>query len=173
MLRKRKQVRRRRRVPIAQRIREIGPRLHTAFRRARVALWRFKRSPEQQDRAAMFATFAFISLFAIGSVDAIITGGADFAPGSAYAAEYRPARITPLEAPAIEPAVVEEAAAETTKTVGEIDYSVTNEILLGGPEEELAAVAQAPVVIEGFAFDTEKLQAMEPSAGAPDAEPLL
>jgi len=173
MLRKRKQIRRRRRVSFTQRVREIGPRLHTAFRKARVALWRFKRSPEQQDRAAMVATFAFISLFAIGSVDAIITGGADFAPGSAYAAEYTPARVTPVAAPVVELAAVDEAATDTTKTVGEIDYSVTNEILLGGPEEALLAVVEEPIEVEGFAFDTEKLQAIEPVAGTPDAEPLL
>lgn len=173
MLRKRKQPRRRRRVSFKQRVSEIGPRLHTTFRHARVALWRFKRNPEQQDRAAMVATFAFISLFAIGSVDAIITGGADFAPGSAYAAEYTPTRVAPAATPVVEVAAVEEPAADTTKTAGAIDYSVTNEILLGGPEEDLLAVVQEPVAAEGFAFDTEKLKAQEPVAGTPEAEPLL
>lgn len=154
MLRKRKQSRHRRpRVSFKQRISEIGPRLHTAFRKARVALWQFKRSPEQQDRAAMVATFAFISLFAIGSVDAIITGGADFAPGSAYAAEYRPARVatvTPLAA-----SVAAEDAAPTAdlKSVGEVDYSFTNEELLGGPEPVLAVAEESP---ESFSFESLK-----------------
>jgi hypothetical protein len=172
MLRKRKQTRRRRRVSFKQRVREIGPRLLTAFRKARIALWRFKRSPEQQDRAAMVATFAFIGVFAIGSVDAIVTGGADFAPGSAYAAEFTPTRIIPAATPAIEPVAVEEAAlTETAKGAGEMDYRFTLEILLGGPEEELAA-AEEPAA-EGFAFDAEKREALEPIAGTPVALPLL
>lgn len=109
-----------------------------AFRRARVGLWRFKRNPEQQDRAAMLATFAFIGVFAVGSVDAIITGGADFAPGSAYAAEYTPAHVS-TTAPAAVAAAEEpkpEDAAKTAATAN-IDYSFTTETLLGGPELEL------------------------------------
>ena len=118
--------------------REIGPRLHMAFRHARVGLWRFKRSPAQQDRAAMVATFAFIGLFAVGSVDAIITGGADFAPGSAYAAEYTPARVAgPASVTAAE-APKEDDTAKTAVTAN-IDYSFTTETLLGGPELELGA----------------------------------
>ncbi len=161
MLRKRKQSRRRPRVSFKQRVSEIGPRLHTAFRKARVALWQFKRSPEQQDRAAMVATFAFISLFAIGSVDAIVTGGADFAPGSAYASEYRPARIAPVT-PTVEAAVLEETAStDEMKSAGEIDYSFTTEELLGGPEPVFAVVEEPAV--EGFSFEGLKASA-EPVA---------
>jgi len=133
--------------------REIGLRLHMAFRRTRAALWRFKRSPAQQDRAAMVATFAFIGLFAVGSVDAIITGGADFAPGSAYAAEYHPQRVVqPEAAPA---PVVEVASTEAaSKAVAELDYSFTTETLLGGPELELGVTPLfEDILAEGEKFD--------------------
>ncbi len=143
MTRKRKQARRRR-VSMAQMAREIGPRLHTAFRHGRVALWRFKRNPVLQDRVAMVATFAFIGLFAVGSVDAIIMGRADFAPGSAYAAEYRPERLETLTPPVAAPA--QEAAPENVLkvAVSDIDYSFTAEVLLGGPPEvELASLTVA------------------------------
>lgn len=145
MLQKRKQ--RRRRISFQQSMREIGPGLRTAFRRARVALWRFKRSPEQRDRAAMYGTFAFIALFAVGSVDAIITGGADFAPGSAYASEYTPTRVTMLVQPPTEIPEVASAPSEATKSAGDLDYSFTTETLLGGPEAEFVAV-EAPAVAE-------------------------
>lgn len=173
MLRKRKQSRRRRRVSFKERVREIGPRLHMAFRKARVALWRFKRNPDQQDRAAMVATFAFIGLFAIGSVDAIITGGADFAPGSAYAAEYRPARVTPTAAPATATLAVEEdvASAETLKSAGEIDYSFTTEELLGGPEP-VQAVVEEPTVAE-FTFEGLKAGHSDPAAAAATDDTIL
>ncbi|ANP47415.1 hypothetical protein [Candidatus Viadribacter manganicus] len=155
MLQKRKQARRRR-VSFAQMAREIGPRLHTAFRRGRVALWRFKRSPEQQDRAAMVATFAFIGLFAIGSVDAIIMGRADFAPGSAYAAEYQPERmLTPAPARVVAP--VDEAAVEEAvkSAASDIDYSFTTEVLLGGPPE----LEQATLpLVEEIATEGDKLE---------------
>ncbi|MBX3430126.1 MAG: hypothetical protein KF779_11160 [Hyphomonadaceae bacterium] len=147
MVRTQKQGRRRQRISFQQRVREIGPRLRTAFRRARVALWRFKRSPKQQDRAAMYATFAFITLFAIGSVDAVVTGGADFAPHSAYAAEYTPARVATVSRPVEEPeTVVEEVApSESMKAAAEVDYSFTTEELLGGPLVE-RAVVEAPAI---------------------------
>ena len=173
MLRKRKQIRRRRCVSFTQRLREIGPRLHTAFRKARVALWRFKRSPEQQDRAAMVATFAFIGLFAIGSVDAIITGGADFAPGSAYAAEFRPTRVMPTAQPAAETLTVEEdvASADALKSAGEVDYSFTTEELLGGPEPVLAVVEE-PAVAE-FTFEGLKSGSTEPLASVEMEDTVL
>ncbi|MEZ5959497.1 MAG: hypothetical protein R3C30_03595 [Hyphomonadaceae bacterium] len=156
MLRKRKQIWRRRRVSFAQMAREIGPRLHMAFRRTRAGLWRFKRSPAQQDRAAMVATFAFIGLFAVGSVDAIVTGGADFAPGSAYAAEYHPQpMIAPVQAPTpvIEIADTEDAEAKSS-AVEEMDYSFTTETLLGGPELELVAMPLFEnMLTEGAKFD--------------------
>ncbi|MEZ5956450.1 MAG: hypothetical protein R3C27_04475 [Hyphomonadaceae bacterium] len=160
MLQKPKQCRRRR-VSFAQMAREIGPRLHTAYRKARVGLWRFKRSPKQQDRAAMVATFAFIGLFAVGSVDAIITGRADFAPGSAYAAEYTAARVAP-RAPAVVAAVEEPKAEDATKTVSDanIDYSYTTETLLGGPELELLSTP----LFEDALAESEKAEQLEPLA---------
>ena len=173
MLRKRKQSRRRRRVSFKERVREIGPRLLTAFRKARVALWRFKRSPDQQDRAAMVATFAFIGLFAIGSIDAVITGGADFAPGQAYAAEFTPTRVTPVAQPAAETLAVEEevASADALKSAGEVDYSFTNEELLGAPEAELVA-AQEPAIVE-FTFEGLKSGSSEPLADVQVDETVL
>jgi len=168
MLRKRKQIRRRRRISFAQVAREIGPRLHMAFRHARVGLWRFKRSPEQQDRAAMLATFAFIGLFAVGSVDAIITGGADFAPGSAYAAEYTPARVAE-PVPAAVATVEEPKEEDTAKTAAtaSIDYSFTTETLLGGPELDLVATP----LFEDMLAAGDKVEQPEPLA-AIDAEDL-
>lgn len=136
--------------------REIGPRLHTAFRHGRVALWRFKRNPQQQDRVAMVATFAFIGLFAVGSVDAIVMGRADFAPGSAYAAEYRPERMVTLTPVVTAP--VEETLAEAALKSAEsdIDYSFTAEVLLGGPIElDLASLPLAEEVLA----EGEKLEA--------------
>jgi len=148
--------------------REIGPRLHMAFRRARVGLWRFKRSPAQQDRAAMVATFAFIGLFAVGSVDAIITGGADFAPGSAYAAEYTPARVA-SPAPATVAAAEEPKEDNTAKTAvtANIDYSFTTETLLGGPELDMLATP----LFEDVMAEGEKVEQPAPLA-AIDAEAL-
>lgn len=115
-------------------MRDMGPRLRTAYRHTRVALWRFKRSPAQRDGAAAIATFAFIGLFALGSVDAVITGGADFGPSAAYANEYRSAAIVAVQAaPAV--SVVEDLQPVTkTLPTETIDYSVTAEVLLGGPE---------------------------------------
>lgn len=113
---------------------EIGPRARMAFRHARVGLWRFKRSPEQQDRAAKYATFAFIAAFAVGSVDAIITGGADFAPGSAYAAEYRPTQFSQTVVTTPAAAAVEEPPTEAIVKTVAVDYSFTTEVLLGGPD---------------------------------------
>lgn len=124
----------------------------------------------------MVATFAFIGLFAVGSVDAIITGGADFAPRSAYAAEYTPTRITPaVVAPVVEAPVVEEAAVETAlKAAGEIDYSFTTEVLLGGPEEVEMAVAESDdMPAGGFTLEGMKSDASEPSAGVKAEEPVL
>ncbi len=152
-------------------VREIGPNAVRAFRYARVSLWRFKRSPEQQDRAAKYATFAFIGFFAIGSVDAIVTGGADFAPHSAYAAEYRPASIT-TPAPASVLAAAELPTPEDALKAVEVDYSLTTETLLGGPEAELAQVepAETPTLaaVEGGKFEISK-----PNAGAALDEPTL
>jgi hypothetical protein len=139
-----------------------------AFRRARIGLWRFKRSPVQQDRAAMVATFAFIGLFAVGSVDAIITGGADFAPGSAYAAEYTPARVAEL-APVTVAGTEEPKEDDTSKTAvtANIDYSFTTETLLGGPELQLGATP----LFEDVLAEGEKVEQPGPLA-AIDAENL-
>jgi hypothetical protein len=153
MLRKRNR-RRRKQVSLAQMLREIGPRAHKAFRHARVGLWRFKRSPEQQDRATMIATFAFIGVFAIGTVDAIITGGADFGVGSAYASEMpRTTRLIRFQSTV--PAQVEVEAtdeAAPTKAVEDenVDYSFTTEELLGGP---LLAISDEALIEEAIGTD--------------------
>lgn len=155
-------------------VREIGPRAHKAFRHARVGLWRFKRSPEQQDRATMVATFAFIGVFAFGSVDAIITGGADFGIASAYASEM-PAdtRITRLQIAASAPVVVEaiEEAAPTKAIEDEnVDYSTTSEELLGGP----LLTINDEALIEELAAGTDKLlEAVEPAAAIVSEDAVL
>ncbi|MGQ0533559.1 MAG: hypothetical protein ACT4OF_12850 [Caulobacteraceae bacterium] len=133
--------------------------MRTAYRYARVWLWRFKRSREQQNRAAAMATFAFIGLFALGSVDAVITGGADIDIGAtAYAGEYPSAQVV-RAAHAAAPTIVADATAdeETPRATAadDIDYSFTTEELLGGPElltvteelkeEVLAAEGDKPV----------------------------
>lgn len=107
----------------------------------------------------MAATFAFIGLFAVGSVDAIITGRADFAPGSAYAAEYQAVHVAA-------PAPVEVAAAEEPKPDNAaksaegapIDYSFTTEVLLGGPELELFATP----LFEDLLAEGDKAEQPEP-----------
>lgn len=141
--------------------REIGSRARSAVRHARVWLWRFKRSPERRDRAAAFATFAFIGVFTLGSIDAVITGGADFDSGDAYAMDYSSERVaapTLAAAPVVEP----QASAETVKAVAveEIDYSFTTEELLGGPEE----TAFDDVVLEDLAERDGKAEASAPVA---------
>jgi hypothetical protein len=130
-----------------------------AFRRARVALWRFKRSPEQRDRASMIATFAFIGVFALGSVDAIITGGADFGIGAAYASEMPAStRIVRPQATIPPPVVVEaleDVAAAKAVENENVDYSFTTEELLGGPLP----------TIEDLAVEIDKLlEVVEPAA---------
>jgi len=146
-------------------LREAGPRARTAFRHARVWLWRFKRSPEQRDRAAAMATFAFIGLFALGSVDAIVTGGADFGPSSAYAGEYSGPRVA-AAAPATVPVIETAAEADTQKTVVAelVDYSFTAEELLGGLEPLLAISDQA--MADEFFIGEKPTEAQEPMASA-------
>jgi hypothetical protein len=165
--------RRRKRISLAQMLRETGPRAHRAFRHARVGLWRFKRSPEQQDRAAMVATFAFIGVFSFGSIDAIITGGADFGIGSAYAVEMpagtrivRPQVTTP--APVIE--AFEEAAPTKAAEDESVDYSFTTEELLGAPLLTFNEVA----LIEEAVVEADKLlEAVEPAAAIATEDSIL
>jgi hypothetical protein len=123
---------RRRRASLAQMAAATARGLHTAYRHARVGVWRFKRSPDQQDRATAIATFTFIGLFALGSVDAVVTGGADFGPTAAYASEYRPARA-PTTVQPIVTVMTNLAPAPVEAAPGDIDYSFTGEELLGGP----------------------------------------
>lgn len=156
--------RNRKRVPLAQMVREIGPSAHRAFRRTRVALWRFKRSPEQQDRASMIATFAFIGVFALGSVDAIITGGADFGIASAAYASEMPAATRIVQQQATAPTVAVETIEDTAPAKAaedeNVDYSVTTEELLGGPL--LTVNDEAP--IDALVVETDKLlEALEPA----------
>lgn len=165
MLRKRKQSRRKP-IQLSQMVRELGPRTIKALRHARVGLWRFKRNPAQRDRAAMYATFAFIGFFAVGSVDAIITGRADFAPHAAYAAEYRPTSFA-APAPVVTTAAVEEPATVEALKVTEVDYSFTTETLLGGPVMELASLEDvAPEVPALGAINGGKFDISKPNAGA-------
>jgi hypothetical protein len=164
MLQKRNR-RRRKRVSLAQMVREIGPRAHKAFRHARVGLWRFKRSPEQQDRATMVATFAFIGVFAVGSVDAIVTGGADFGVASAYASEMPAATRIVRPPPAVQVPVLVEVVEDVapTKAVADehVDYSFTTEELLGGP----LLTVDAEGLIEDAAVEGDKLlEMLEPAA---------
>lgn len=117
----------------------------------------------------MFATFAFIGLFAVGSVDAIITGGADFAPGSAYAAEYQAAHVTspaPQTLAAIEEAKPEDAM--KTAAAAQLDYSFTTEVLLGGPELEISVGAEP--LFEDVLAEGEKVEQPEPVEVAAEAE---
>ncbi|MGD9981712.1 MAG: hypothetical protein AB7H66_16960 [Hyphomonadaceae bacterium] len=94
----------------------------------------------------MYATFAFIGLFALGSVDAIVTGGADFGPSAAYAGEYRSAPVVMAAVTPASAAPIEDAAAVKAVLPEAVDYSVTSEVLLGGPE----IVIGDDIVIEGL-----------------------
>lgn len=106
----------------------------------------------------MLATFTCIGLFTAWSIDAIVTGGADFGPSPAYAVEYR----EPVHAPTAlaAPAVPEEAPPVLKTAMAEdVDYSFTTEVLLGGPDELLA--------IEDTALlDLEETLALEPEKTA-------
>lgn len=151
-------------------VRELGPRTIVALRHARVGLWRFKRNPVQRDRAAMYATFAFIGLFAVGSVDSIVMGRADFTPQSAYAAEYRPGSITSA-VPTVSVAAAEEVAPEEVVKAVEIDYSFTTETLLGGPMVELVSLENAaPEFVSLGVAEGGKFEIGKPNAGV---EPQL
>jgi hypothetical protein len=166
--------RRRKRVSLARMLRQIGPRAHKAFRHARVGFWRFKRSPEQQDRATMIATFAFIGVFAFGAVDAIITGGADLGIASAYASEMPAAtRMVRPQATVAAPVaveVIEEAAATKAVEDENIDYSQTTEELLGGP----LLTINDDAMIEELIVDTDKLlEAVEPAAAIATEDSIL
>ena len=102
----------------------------------------------------MIATFAFIGLFAVGSVDAIITGGADFDTGAtAYAMEYPASRVTDF-APAV-PHVDPPQPVETLKAA-DVDYSFTTEALLGAPELDFAFTAEP--LFEDFTRSGEKTE---------------
>jgi hypothetical protein len=173
MLQKRNR-RRHKRVSVAQMVREIGPRAHRAFRHARVGLWRFKRSPEQQDRASMIATFAFIGVFALGSVDAIVTGGADFGIGSAYASEMPAATSIVRPQPTVQAPVVVEALEETAPKKGvadeNIDYSYTTEELLGGP---LLTIADDMLPEEAVMGADKLVEADEPAAAIASEDSVL
>jgi hypothetical protein len=167
MLQRRKRAKRRR-VSFAQMLREAGPRARTALRHARVWIWRFRRSPERQDRAAAIATFAFIGLFTIGSVDAVITGGADFDVGAtAYAGEYATAPVVRAPSSAAPTLVVEPIAeTETLKTAAadEIDYSFTTEELLGGPE--FATITEEVITDLPAAMGMKPVDMKEPDAAS-------
>jgi hypothetical protein len=134
--------------------------VRTLTRRARVVAWRFKRNSVLRDRTARNVTFALLAAFTIASVDYLVTGGPEWNPGEAYA---MPMPQTPqartvqrATTPVVEPLpVIEPAELET------IDYSVTTETLLGGPEIVFASldpltgkpIAHAPTIEAGKGKD--------------------
>jgi hypothetical protein len=108
-----------------------------ARRKGRQIYVRVRDDAAVRDRIACVSAFAFILTFAVGSVDAIVTGGADFNPGAEAAempqayvqyVDYTPPTFTDAEAPP-----------EAEEIVAIEDYSFTTETLLGGPEAVLAS----------------------------------
>jgi len=96
-----------------------------------------------RERIACVGAFAFIFTFFVGSVDAIVTGAADWNPGAEAAempaaytqlVDYTPPQFTDAEAPP--------EAGEASELV---DYSFTTEVLLGGPETVLASDVEPEV----------------------------
>ena len=100
------------------------------------------------------ATFALIAAFTLGSLDYLIArGGPDWNPGGvAYAME--PPRTYLAATPA--PDIVAEAPPALDAAPETVDYSVTSEVLLGGPETTLASVDPASVPFS-YAFETHAL----------------
>lgn len=152
----------RRQLTPRQRIERTVERAFLTYRRARVAIRKLRRDPDARDRATAMATFAFIGLFAVGSVDAIITGRADFGPSAAYAEDYAPGRVVaaPLAAaqqPVELPPELKPSAKENR------DYSRTSETLLGGPY-----LVEGPRDGEASDFEPEDtFAAFDPQDGAP------
>lgn len=95
--------------------------------------------PAAQERAAAAAVFATIFAVLVGGVDYLVTGGPSWNPAAAAAPSVA---VTRVDAPAwsAEPAALPQRPAVEA---AEIDYSFTDETLLGGPEVVLAAAEQA------------------------------
>lgn len=118
----------------------------------------------------MIATFAFIGVFALGSVDAIITGGADLHVASAYAGEMpAPARMVQPRPAETAADLVEPAPEIKPATKENIDYSFTTEELLGGPM--LAIDGNA--LIEDAVIEADKVLETQASTAPVEAASIL
>jgi len=104
-----------------------------ALRRGRRAVAAVARDAALRERIVAAGAFAFIFAFLIGSVDYLITGGPDWNPGAAEAAQIAHVRFVTLapHAPATMGALQAEA---TALPLERPDYSVAAEPLLGGPD---------------------------------------
>jgi hypothetical protein len=107
-----------------------------ARRKGRQIYERVRTDAAVRDRIACVSAFAFIFTFFVGSVDAIVTGAADWNPG-AEAAEMPRAYAQHVDyvLPAFSDA---EAPPEEAQAIALEDYSFTTETLLGGPDTGLA-----------------------------------
>ncbi len=108
-----------------------------ALRRVRAKLSAGLRNRAVRERSAAAAAFALIAAVLVGSVDYLITGGPDWNPGAAEAAQIAPtpALIAAPVAPAPAPDPVGAAPRFALEAV---DYSVATETLLGGPTDYAA-----------------------------------
>lgn len=127
----------------------------------KLAARRWRRDEALRERAAASGAFALIAMFALGSVDYLVTGGPDWNPGGeAQAAELpRAAPILAVErAPepvvAPPPSLILVAAALP-------DWSVAAEDLLGGPEP---AFASEPAAFENASYLGDDAPAVEQAA---------
>ena len=107
-------------------------------RRTHAHALRIWRDPARRERAAAQATFALIAVCTLASVDYLIAGGGpDWNPvGAAYALEAPPSRVAAVSAPVI---AAEAPPPLPAAKPDPADYSVTAEVLLGGPEWPSAA----------------------------------
>jgi hypothetical protein len=120
-----------------------------ARRSARRIYQRVRTDAAVRDRIACVSAFAFVFTFFIGSVDAIVTGAADFNPGAEAAEMPR----THVQHVTYTPPVFQDAEAppEAFEAIELVDYSFTNETLLGGPETMLVSdVSEGPVANATF-----------------------
>lgn len=94
-----------------------------------------------EERILATTTFALIFATTLTCVDFLITGAPDWNPGGeAYAMEpVRRVAAAPLSEELKTPEVVTLTAALVERR---IDYSYTNEVLLGGPDASLVSTAK-------------------------------
>lgn len=90
---------------------------------------RLRDNAELRERIAATCAFSFIFVFAVASVDAILTGAADWSPG-AEAAEYHAAPALTYAPPVFAGA---EEAPPPREEIALVSYRVSTEALLGGP----------------------------------------